>query len=124
MAELREQVADNPASAYEPSDWRLGVVGIVFLGTLAFLSIAPLALVLGFPGAVRDVDRSPGVEPPPPRLQVDPARDLTDLRADEDRRVNTYYWVDKERGVVHIPIARAMQFLVERGIDGFPQAWP
>jgi hypothetical protein len=36
--------------------------------------------------------------------------------------LNTYYWVDRDKGVVHIPIAEAMKRLVAKGIDGFPQA--
>ena len=124
MAESNEQVADNPATAYEVSDWRLGLVGAVFLATLAFLVIAPLALLLAFPGAVPDVGRTRTVQPPPPRLQLDPPRDLARFRADEEKRLSTYYWVDKDRGIVHIPIDRAMRLLVERGIDGFPQGRP
>jgi hypothetical protein len=124
MAEFREQIADYPATAYERSDWRLGIIGLVFLAILALLVVGPLALLLAFPGVMPDVGRHRTVEPPAPRLQLDPPRDLARFRADEDRRLNTTYWIDRKRGIVHIPIARAMQELVERGIDGFPQGRP
>jgi hypothetical protein len=124
MAEARRPIAVNPQSAFEASDWRLGAVGLVFIATLVFLVVAPLALLLIFPGAVPDVSRRRTVEPPPPRLQLDQPRELARFRAEEDRQLHTYYWVEKERGIVHIPIGRAMQLLVERGIDGFPQAPP
>ena len=64
------------------------------------------------------------VEPPQPRLQTDPSEDLAQFLADEDKRLNTYYWIDKKKGIVHIPIEQAMQELAEEGIDGFPRGKP
>lgn len=54
--------------------------------------------------------------PPPPRLQTDPANDLARMRAAEDRALAGYRWIDKERGVVQLPIDRAMDLLVEEGL--------
>ena len=50
-----------------------------------------------------------------PRLQVDPETDLDRFRSGEDKRLTSYGWVDRGRGVVHIPIERAMQIIAERG---------
>jgi hypothetical protein len=36
--------------------------------------------------------------------------------------LNTYYWIDRDKGIVHIPIAEAMKRVATKGIDGFPQA--
>ena len=36
--------------------------------------------------------------------------------------LNTYYWVNRDKGLVHIPIAEAMKRIATKGIDGFPQA--
>ena len=55
-------------------------------------------------------------EPPEPRLQTNPRQDLNDLRAREDQLLTSYSWVDKNAGVVRIPIDRAMQLVVERGL--------
>ncbi|MGD9764431.1 MAG: hypothetical protein AB7V27_12005 [Candidatus Binatia bacterium] len=52
--------------------------------------------------------------PPQPRLQAHPLRDLHDLRAAEEETLNSYGWVDKDAGVVRIPIARAIDLLAER----------
>jgi hypothetical protein len=41
------------------------------------------------------------------------------MRAEEDASLNSYGWVDKEQGVVHIPIERAMDTVVERGLPEF-----
>jgi hypothetical protein len=53
--------------------------------------------------------------PPLPRLQAEPVQDLTQLRAQQDDALNAYGWVDRTNGVVHIPINRAMDLLLERG---------
>jgi hypothetical protein len=49
--------------------------------------------------------------PPEPRLQVDPLADINAYRAQEDRLLTSYGWVDKTKQTVHIPIARAMEIL-------------
>jgi hypothetical protein len=54
--------------------------------------------------------------PPEPRLQTNPREDLGNLRAREDQALTSYGWVDKNAGVVRIPIDRAMQLIVERGL--------
>ena len=54
--------------------------------------------------------------PPEPRLQTNPREDLSDLRAREDQILSTYGWVDKNAGVVRIPIEQAMKLAVERGL--------
>ena len=53
-------------------------------------------------------------EPPAPRLQTDPLADLRALRAEEDARLTSYGWVDRDDGLVHIPIGRAVDLLAER----------
>jgi hypothetical protein len=124
MAEIAERVEDNPKTAFEKSDWPLGATGLVLLGTLIFLVIAPFVLIGAFPRAVSDVSRALTVEPPQPHLQTDPSEDLARFLVDEDKRLNTYYWIDKKKGIVHIPIERAMQELAEEGIHGFPRGKP
>lgn len=67
----------------------------------------------------RDVPRSPlatGQEPPAPRLQSKPSASLADFRRREERELGSYRWIDKQQGVVQIPVDRAMKLLVERGL--------
>jgi hypothetical protein len=54
--------------------------------------------------------------PPEPRLQVTPRQDLRDFRAREEELLNSYRWVDKNAGIVRIPIAEAMKLTVQRGL--------
>jgi hypothetical protein len=54
--------------------------------------------------------------PPEPRLQTNPREDLGDLRRAEDQVLESYGWVDKDAGIVRIPIEDAMRLSVERGL--------
>ncbi|MBY0497710.1 MAG: hypothetical protein K2Y23_26175 [Cyanobacteria bacterium] len=54
-------------------------------------------------------------EPPMPNLQRQPFKDVFELRAEEDKQLTGYGWVDKDGGVTHIPIDRAMEVMLQRG---------
>jgi hypothetical protein len=54
--------------------------------------------------------------PPQPRLQTDPRGDLLAFREAEDRTLATYGWVDRNAGIVRIPIEQAMKLTVDRGL--------
>lgn len=66
----------------------------------------------------REMGRS---APPAPVLQTNPRDDLLALRAAEQSLLDSYAWVDKERGVVRIPIERAMDLIAERGLLARPK---
>ena len=57
-----------------------------------------------------------GPEFPEPRLQVSPPLDLRELRAKEQAELNSYGWVDKKSGVVRIPIEKAMEMVLQKGL--------
>ena len=124
LAEDRPGSAGNPNTAFEPSDWALRPIAWLAAGVLLFLGAAPLAMLWLYPQTLADADRSLTIAPPGPRLQIDSARELAAFRAEEQRRLDSYYWVDKGRGVVHIPIDEAMRKLARQGIPGFPAATP
>jgi hypothetical protein len=54
-------------------------------------------------------------EPPTPRLQTQPFRDVYQLKTEQFGKLNSYGWVDQSSGVVHIPIDEAMRIVSERG---------
>jgi len=43
---------------------------------------------------------------------------LRSLRAEEDALLKSYGWVDRTAGSVHIPIDRAMEIVLDRGVPG------
>lgn len=53
---------------------------------------------------------------PQPRLQADPNRDLKKLREREQSVLDSYRWIDREQGVIGIPIEVAMELIAERGL--------
>lgn len=55
-------------------------------------------------------------EPPAPRLQDRPSHDYAAYRAEQEARLNSYGWVDRDRGVVHLPVSRAMELILEQGL--------
>jgi hypothetical protein len=54
--------------------------------------------------------------PPEPRLQTNPREDLQELRTKEDELLKSYGWVDKNAGVVRIPIEDAIRLTLQRGL--------
>ena len=56
------------------------------------------------------------VVPPEPRIEVAPWEQLQQLRAKEDHIQSTYAWVDKQNGVVRVPIDRAIDLLAAKGL--------
>lgn len=115
---------DDSITAFEPTDWRLAPVAVIYIATLALLVISCLVLIAAYPSALPDVSRTLRINPPGPRLQTDAEADLRRFRANEEKRLNGYYWIDKQKGIAHIPIGQAMRKLAGSGIPGFAKAQP
>lgn len=114
----------NPEVDYERTDLSLRAIAIVALGILLLLGVAPLIMIGAFPRARGDVDRHLSITPPEPRLQTDPEADLGAYVSKEQHLLGSYGWIDRERGIAHVPIEVAMERLARTGIPGFPQAPP
>ncbi len=54
--------------------------------------------------------------PPGPRLQPAPPKDMQEFRERENAVLNGYAWVDKEKGEAQIPIDRAIDLVVAKGL--------
>ncbi len=100
------------------------VLVVMGAGLLAAVALVMLVMVLFFSSlsersAKRDVAMSPLVIVPAPttapRLQVDERLEIAELRQREDRILTSYDWVDQEAGVARIPVARAMELLLQKG---------
>jgi len=53
---------------------------------------------------------------PEPRLEESERTELRSYGEEEERKLAIYDWVDKSKGVVRIPIERAMDLIVQRGL--------
>ena len=60
--------------------------------------------------------------PPEPRLEETPAQDLGEMRAAENKMQSTYGWLDESAGSVRLPIDRAMDLVVQRGLPSRAEA--
>jgi hypothetical protein len=99
---------------------------IIFALILAFTALATFATVkilldyMNFNYTRVDPQLSPLAKPeelpPAPRLQVSSGQDLLELRAREATALNGYRWVNKDLGVVGIPVERAIELLAQRGL--------
>jgi hypothetical protein len=112
-----------PSARYEPADvsFRFLLCGAgAVLGTILLCAIGVMWL---YPTAVQDQRLTTALPVyPAPRLQTDPAADLQRFTTQEFSRLNSVGWVDKDRGIVHIPIDEAMRRVAAQGIPDWPAA--
>lgn len=99
------------------------VLFAVGLAVLVVVSVSLMAWLFGYFGGRQVRQEAPLLlfreerQPPPaPRLQVDPPADLRKLRAAEDAVLQSYGWVDRDAGIVRVPVERAIELLAERGL--------
>ena len=121
---MAEQPRDDGNAGYERTDVRIGPLvwmGLaVLVGSAAVFGVLWLLLAFFERQAERgDSPPSPLAqkEPPPlPRLQEAPVEDLQTLIARDEAILNSYGWADEEGEVVRIPVERAMEMALERGL--------
>jgi hypothetical protein len=113
---------NHPKVGHETTDvnaWAIGkfAIGLVIV---CVVSIALLFGLLKFFQSREETSVANTVEPtkmfPQPQLQKAPIPDLKAIRAEEDKLLNGYAWVDQPKGVVRIPVDRAIEVLAQRGL--------
>lgn len=97
-----------------------GLVVLLVVTTAAALAMAVMWDVLDARIAGMQPPPSPlvqtDVEPPEPRLETTPREVRTRIDALRTLQASTYTWLDRDGGVARIPVERAMEILVERGL--------
>ena len=100
---------------------------VVFVGILVATTIVCELIVVGMykmfdaQGRATGVARAPlsapaGTLPPPPNLLVNEPANLKQFREREVNELTTYGWIDKNAGTVRLPIDRAKELILERGL--------
>ena len=126
---MSSETTRRPDVAHEPQG-----VNVLAISLVSASLLLTLALILwGMSGLVRVFEGGLEAQPPPAFAQPteptpsftnwsDPPADLARLRAEEDARLHGYALVDPARGVVRIPIERAMELVAaeERSAGGAP----
>ncbi|HJU17485.1 MAG TPA: hypothetical protein VJ770_13585 [Stellaceae bacterium] len=110
----------NPKTAFESHDAPPAVLAGV-MGLVAAVTISVGLILSGiFPGTLSERSAAPPRLPPSPRPQINEAEALIRFDARVEKRLQSYGWVDRKNGVVHVPITVAMQRAAK---TGFPH-WP
>lgn len=107
-------------TAFERSDVSPKLLGAIAAALVIFVLALVFVLRIAFPSATESRSVGPTQPlPPRPQLQSDPPADLSRLRADEDARLASYGWVDREKGTARIPIDEAMKAVAARGLPNW-----
>lgn len=119
---------DHPGgqAGYEPRDFNLRgliVFGIVLVIVCVASAVAVLwvfryldARLVQSEAVVSPMALPAGQLPPEPRLLTNEPANLAAYREAQRQQVATYGWVDKQAGVVRIPVERAKALILERGL--------
>jgi len=114
----------DPGKGHETRDLNLRAVvlfavGLLLVGLATHWMVARLFKGLQHREDRKDVPAPPDASrelPPEPRLEEISTATLGALRRREEQELGTYAWVDRPRGIVRVPIERAMQILLQRGL--------
>ncbi len=112
----------RPGVDYEKSDIDLRKVmrilgGLVIAGATVYaLCLAIIVFTKPTWRAGKKVTEPVHAVPPEPRLQANPSEDLAAMKAEEDAILDHTGWVNREQGIVHIPIEEAIDRTLRRGL--------
>ncbi len=121
--------AESVAAGYEladiPSSRPIVLFVVAVFGLLVFAFLLGVVLV-SIPGAqVRDTSHAVDVDspqaPPGPRIEADPSVDGERIVREATERLESYGWVNQRQGIAHVPIERAMELLLEKGVRPFEE---
>ena len=121
----RSREAEPAGRGHEERDVRLQplIISGISLAAVAGLSLLAMWWLFNY-FAARQMRLDEGLHPlletrqlpPEPRLQVSSQLDLRAILANERSMLDSYGWVDRQAGIVTIPIGRAIELLTERGL--------
>ncbi len=118
----------RPGDKYEKRDFKTDFVWSFIWSLLGLMVAGIVVSFILYAGyfrvwTSRDATSQPSrlaaglpARPPEPRLQDLPAQDLREFREHEREAQTSYGWVEPEAGVVRIPVERAMELVLERGL--------
>ncbi len=125
-----KKLSDDPVvRGHETSD--LDARSVFISGLLVSIGLTIVGLLIAWgvyayfkassvvPGAAANTVMVPDsiALPPLPRLQENPHVTLVPFVKTQDSILATYGWVNKDSGIVRIPIERAMRLAVQRGFQ-------
>lgn len=134
MAENRSHEHEHDVAAGQPPEphfqvsdvnvWAVGKFAIALI-LLAIFSLAGVFALFRYfigssggplPSILAGEQIDARKAPPAPQLEVTEPLDLARMRGAEEKLLTTYGWVDQQKGIVRIPIDRAMDLVAQQGL--------
>jgi len=120
-----------PQGGYEKSD--ASPRGLLYFAVImaALLAATALFLIAVFKYSERAENPRPVIAepfvgtrplPPAPRIQATPGMDMQSYYESQQQILTSYGWIDRQNGVVRLPIDRAMELILQRGLPTRPAA--
>ncbi len=131
---MREPTAPQPSTeaGYETSDLnarQIAKLGIIFAVVLGVIVVLVTFVQYGFMGrVVLPYPQPPSLNPPAnvtlpaePRFEAEPGTAFDQLITRQTQQLHSYGWVNQNAGIVHIPIERAIDLQLQRGLPVAPE---
>ena len=143
MAEELKHPERTPEMEYEHQDmspWSVYafLIGLAMAGIVVYFALWGFYRFLEAREEKRQAPQNPMVQPskaetrvvpsdeykkfPEPRLERNERLEINQFLLQQEEVLDSYGWVDQKGGVVHIPIQRAMELIVQRGLPTTPRA--
>ena len=94
----------------------------VLFAALAFVIFVGMSIAgarVYYVWEVREPLNAPPKVFPAPRLQINDIAELARVEEQQRAQLNGYAWIDRDRGVIQIPIDRAIAMIAAKGADGY-----
>ncbi len=112
------------SEAHETRDADIGslfLIAIILLLSVALVCLGVSGLMHLFATKEAHPQKASLTSPPitapsEPRLETQSGVNLQQVRIHEEAQLSSYGWIDRNSGVAHIPIDRAMELISARGL--------
>lgn len=103
-------MAETEAQGYQPGEPKTWLIAVWGAGSIVMLALLVLGIQFYFDRVQEQQVYQKQLEPV--------SNDLLSLRAREDAQLHAYAYIDRNRGIVRIPIERAMELLAQEAAAG------
>lgn len=121
MADSSSQQSDPPYEAADIDGRSITKLAIILIGIIILISFILFGLTTYFKNRqplfisqTQEKNQKRQMPPPLPHLEEKPGVGFKELRHEKEHLLHSYGWVDKKKGIIHIPIENAMKLLVMR----------
>ena len=110
-----------PTAQHEIRDVTFRQLMMGAAGLVAFVALGVGLARWLYPAPDKSLTFQPPMSYPMPSLQNDTVADMNRFRDEQLRQLDGVYWLDRAKGVVHLPIDDAMRLVARDGIADWPK---